>query len=256
MNRREMLISTASALSAGALGAPKWLFGSSSATKTQLGVCVYCLGIRSRAERTRGTGVDFADPLSFLEHCHGIGAGGMQVALRTKDAAYTSKLRRQAERYQMFVEGIMGLPRDQADLERFEAEVRTAKQAGAKVIRVVMISGRRYERFDSAEEFRKAADRGLKSLQLAEPVAARHGVRLAVENHKDQRVPERLEVFERLSSEYLGACVDTGNSFALLEDPMEVIEAYAPWACSVHLKDQAVVSLSGYSLPRLSASKA
>jgi sugar phosphate isomerase/epimerase len=75
---------------------------------------------------------------------------------------------------------------------------------------------------------------------LAEPVAAKHGVRLAVENHKDQRITERLEVFKHISSEYVGACVDTGNSFALLEDPIEVVEAYAPWAFSVHLKDQAV----------------
>ena len=240
MNRRDVLRSMAGGLCAAALGAPAGLLGSTSSQRTRLGVCTYCLGIRSRAERARGTGVDFSDPLCFLDHCHQIGAGGIQVALNTKDEAYTSKLRRQAERYQMFVEGIMDLPRDQADLERFEAEIRTAKQAGAKVIRVVMIPGRRYERFNSADEFRQAADRGLKSLQLAEPVAARHGVRLAVENHKDQRVPERLEVLKRVSSEYVGACVDTGNSFALLEDPMEVIEAYAPWAFSVHLKDQAL----------------
>jgi sugar phosphate isomerase/epimerase len=140
----------------------------------------------------------------------------------------------------MFVEGILGLPRDRADLDRFEAEVRTARQSGANVIRVVMIPGRRYERFDSAEEFRQLARRGLESLQLAEPVAARHKVRLAVENHKDQRVLKRLEVFRQISSEYVGACVDLGNSFALLEDPIEVVEAYAPWAFSVHLKDQAV----------------
>jgi len=35
-------------------------------------------------------------------------------------------------------------------------------------------------------------------------------------------------------------CVDTGNSFALLEDPMAVVEAYAPYAFTVHLKDMAV----------------
>jgi sugar phosphate isomerase/epimerase len=35
-------------------------------------------------------------------------------------------------------------------------------------------------------------------------------------------------------------CVDTANSIALLEDPLEVIEAYAPWAFSTHLKDVSV----------------
>jgi len=140
----------------------------------------------------------------------------------------------------MFIEGIASLPHDQAGVERFDAEVRTAKAAGADVIRTVIIPGRRYERFDSAEEFQQFVKRGVRSLELAEPVVAKHGIRLAVENHKDQRIPERLEVLKRISSEYVGACVDTGNSFSLLEDPIEVVEALAPWAFSVHLKDQAV----------------
>jgi sugar phosphate isomerase/epimerase len=140
----------------------------------------------------------------------------------------------------MFVEGIARLPQNRADVQRFDAEVRTAKQAGAKVIRVVIIPGRRYERFDSDKEFREFAARGEKSLELAEPVATRHRVRLAIENHKGQRVPERLALLKRISSEYVGMCVDTGNSFALLDDPTEAVEAFAPWAYSVHLKDTAV----------------
>ena len=48
---------------------------------------------------------------------------------------------------------------------------------------------------------------------------------------------------KRLSSEWIGMCVDTGNSFALCEDPMEVVRAYAPFAFSVHVRDQAVQDL-------------
>jgi sugar phosphate isomerase/epimerase len=65
-------------------------------------------------------------------------------------------------------------------------------------------------------------------------------MRLAVENHKDERVPERLETLQAISSEYVGACVDTGNDLSFLEDPVAVVEAYAPWAVCVHLKDMAV----------------
>jgi sugar phosphate isomerase/epimerase len=47
-------------------------------------------------------------------------------------------------------------------------------------------------------------------------------------------------LLRRASSAQIGVCVDTGNSIALMEDPMEVVEAYAPWAFSTHLKDMGV----------------
>jgi len=216
-----------------------------SSKKTRMGIVTYCLGIRNRADRAAGRQPNFNDPLNFLEHCHRLGAGGIQHSIGIQDESYTAKLRREADRRGMFVEGILNLPRDEpsrraADIERFDAEVRTLKQAGITVARVVMMPGRRYEQFQTPEQFHDYAGRGLKSLELAEPIAARHQIRLALENHKGQRIGERLEVLKRLSSEYIGACVDVGNSFALMEDPIEVAEAYAPWAATVHLKDQAV----------------
>jgi sugar phosphate isomerase/epimerase len=38
----------------------------------------------------------------------------------------------------------------------------------------------------------------------------------------------------------VGVCLDTGNSIALLEDPMEVVLALAPLAFTTHFKDMAV----------------
>jgi sugar phosphate isomerase/epimerase len=209
---------------------------------SRLGICTDSYALRGRANRAAGE-ERFTEPLRFLAYCHDLGAGGVQVGIGRRDETYARQLRRQAREWDMFLEGSGGLPRDQADLERFEAEVVTAGNAGATVIRVVMPSkgsGRRYEAFKSVEEFRQTRDRGRKMLELAEPVAARHRIRLALENHKDERIPERLETIKGISSEYIGACVDTGNDIAFLEDPMAVIEAYAPWAFAVHLKDAAV----------------
>ena len=246
MNRRDALFSLVGGLSATVFtvrgrvfAEPRRVLGATMRGKSRLGVCIYCLGLRNKAERARDASSDPADPMAFLEYCHRLGAGGIQVPIGVKAPTYTAALRQRAKRYDMFVEGIMGLPRDRADVERFGAEIRTARRAGVDTVRVVIIPGRRYERFASIEEFRQFAQRGLRSLELAEPIAAREGVRLAVENHKDQRIPERLDVLKKISSRYVGACVDTGNSFALLEDPIEVVEAYAPWAFCVHLKDQA-----------------
>ncbi len=140
----------------------------------------------------------------------------------------------------MYVEGTIGLPKDAADVARFEADVISSKQAGATVLRTVCMSGRRYEIFESAEQFRQFAERSWKSLTLAEPIAAKHRVKLAVENHKDWRINEMLSWLKRLSSEFVGVCLDTGNSIALLEEPHTVVEAFAPWTFSTHLKDMAV----------------
>jgi sugar phosphate isomerase/epimerase len=61
-----------------------------------------------------------------------------------------------------------------------------------------------------------------------------------VENHKDYRSDEFAELLRRIGSPYVGACVDTGNNLALLEPPLETVEALAPFAFSCHLKDMAV----------------
>ena len=164
----------------------------------------------------------------------------MQVGIGARDDAACERLRARAAAHAMDLEGIVRLPRDRDDLDRFAAEVQAAARAGATVLRTAMLSGRRYETFATAAAFRSFADQSQRSLALAEPVAARAGVRLAVENHKDWRADELIAIMKRISSAHVGVCVDTGNSIALLEDPMEVVEALAPWAVTTHLKDMAV----------------
>jgi 3-oxoisoapionate decarboxylase len=99
---------------------------------------------------------------------------------------------------------------------------------------------RRYERFASRVEWERWRASAVATLQRVEPILARHGVQLAVENHKDWNAPEQAEVFRRLSSEWIGICLDFGNNLALLEDPVEVAETLAPWILTTHVKDMAL----------------
>ncbi len=211
----------------------------SAAPRTRLGVVIYALGIHQR-NQWAGRHADLPPALAFLEECHRLGAGGIQCALGPKDAPAAPELRRRAERYGMRVEGILTVPRQAEDVPRFEQDVRNAQAAGASLAGTVILPGRRYEQFKSLAEFRRAESVGLNSLQLAEPVLARHRFRLAVENHKDQRCAEKVALLQRLSSEWIGVCVDVGNNFALMEDPLDTVRALAPWALTVHFKDQAV----------------
>jgi 3-oxoisoapionate decarboxylase len=211
-----------------------------SPRRTSMGLVVYCRGIRRSWLRQRDPEFDLFEPLTFLKHCHQLGAGGIQVSLGTPDAGTAGSLRTFAEQHDLFIEAIVNPPRNRMDLDRFTAEIRTAAEVGVAAARTVVIPGRRYEQFSTLAEFREAELNARRMLELAAPVVEKHRVPLAVENHKDQRIDERLALFKHLNSEFIGACVDTGNSFALLDDPHEVIEALAPHAFSVHLKDQAV----------------
>jgi sugar phosphate isomerase/epimerase len=182
------------------------------------------------------------EPIGLLEYCQRLGAGGIQVPIGARDEDYARRLHGKAEELGMYLEGIAALPVDDEDGERFEAEVVAAKHAGAEVIRVVVnpSAGRRYEEFDTCAKFDEAWKTGRARLVRGARVAERNGMRLAVENHKDARADQMLETLRSVGSDQVGMCLDMGNSVSLLEDPMEVIEAYAPHAFSVHLKDVAV----------------
>jgi sugar phosphate isomerase/epimerase len=77
-------------------------------------------------------------------------------------------------------------------------------------------------------------------LEWAKPVVEKLEVRLAVENHKDLQTPELLDVIKKLDSPFVGVCLDTGNSIALLETPTQTVDLLAPHAFTTHIKDMGV----------------
>ncbi|WP_206028749.1 sugar phosphate isomerase/epimerase family protein [Thalassoroseus pseudoceratinae] len=178
--------------------------------------------------------------MTFLKHCHLLGAGGIQANLGVMTADKIHQLRDYAEQHKLFIDAIVKPPKNNDDLPRFEAEIKTARDVGVQAARTTIIPGRRYERFKTLDEFRKFEKRGQQMLERAAPVVEKHRVPFAVENHKDQRLDERVALFRHLDNEFIGACVDTGNSFALLDGAYEPIEALAPYVFTVHLKDQAL----------------
>ena len=239
LGRRQFLGSLAAGSGVVVLG--RWAGAAEpAARRSRMGLASDCWHIHDRAQAKKGQKSDLSDPQLFLERCYRLGAGGMQMPLGVRDEAYCSALRRWADSHEMFIEGSANLAGSKFDIDRFEKELLTARAAGATVVRTVTIPGRRYEQFSSADEFARASQHALETLQRVERLLVKQKMRLAVENHKDHRVEERLAFMKRLSSEWIGMCVDTGNSFALCEDPMDVVRAYAPFAFSVHVRDHAV----------------
>lgn len=207
---------------------------------TGLGLVIYNCRLRRQWLQRQNPETDLFEPLTFLKYCRKLGAGGMQAALGTLSSDAVRTLRDYAGAHALFIDAIASPPKDANDLDRFEAEIRTASQVGVQAVRTVIMPGRRYEQFNSLDEFRAFEARGKQMLQRAVPIVEKHRVRLAVENHKDQRIDERVALLKQIGSGFVGACVDTGNSFALLDDPIETVRQLAPYAFTVHLKDQAV----------------
>jgi sugar phosphate isomerase/epimerase len=205
-----------------------------------MGIVVHSYASRwnSKVESKKYSG--FTNAIDLLEHCHEIGAGGIQVVVKDWTLDFGKKVRERREKLGMYLEGSLGVPGKLEDVAKFEQEVVAAKEAGAQVIRSVCTSGRRYEVFHSASEFEDARKKALESIRMAEPILKKHKVKLAVENHKDWRATELAEIMKQLSSEWVGVTLDFGNSIALMEDPMTVITTLAPYLLTTHVKDMGV----------------
>lgn len=205
-----------------------------------MGIVVHSYAARwnSKVESEKYPG--FKDAVDLLEHCHAIGAGGVQVGVRNWTEHFAREVRDTRERLGLYLEGSIALPKTPEDVATFESDIRAAKEAGATVVRTVCLNGRRYETFHSLQEFRAFAKNSMAALRLAEPVVRKHKIKLAIENHKDWRAPELREIMKKLDSEWVGVNIDFGNNVALIEDPMEVVSSLAPFVFSTHVKDMGV----------------
>jgi sugar phosphate isomerase/epimerase len=217
MNRREFLFAAAAA----AVQPP--------ARRTSMGVSPDSFAVR-RPARTA---------LEFLQFARERGFGGVQAALPPDfSPEYLKQVRDYCGNHGMYWELLAPLPDE--DPAPFERLVAASKEAGAECIRSVCLAGRRYETFRTMEEWKEFVQRSHRRLALAVPVAEKYRLPLGIENHKDWTAQEMPELFRKYSSEYFGACIDFGNNVSLLDKPMELIKALAPWVINTHVKDMGV----------------
>ena len=239
MNRRTFttLTALAAARSLVAQAAPS--------SRSRVGLCTFSCKNQWAAARKSPATAPFHDAPTFYDYARALGGDGVQTGARELTMEQARKFRAHVENTGGYYEGDVRMPKTEKDLADFEREVKLAKEAGAKCARVILMGGRRYEVFKTLDEFKAYRTEGLKRLQLAEPIAHKHGLVLAMENHKDFLVPEQIEVLKQIDSEWLRVLVDTGNNIAMCEEPYAVIEALAPYAVSCHLKDIAVQKCDG-----------
>lgn len=122
--------------------------------------------------------------------------------------------------------------RDQQALEDLIRHIPRAAKVGANIMRICA-SSMLYVDEPHDVEVRNVVT----MLRRAAPVAADHGVTLAIENHIDFTSTEILQILEGVGSESLRVNFDVGNSLRLYEDPVEAARNLAPYTVATHTKD-------------------
>lgn len=192
-------------------------------------------------------GVGFpTDTYAFLEHCHSLGASGIQVGLHGDIAgeattrADVSRIGRRAAELGMTIEAMVPMPRG-ADTTAFEQALKDAREVGAVALRAACLGTRRYETFETFEAWQNHVQQSHQSIAAAVLLLEKYRIPLGLENHKDWTTDEMVAIMKRHSSEFFGVCLDFGNNISLLDDkPMATIEKLAPYVVTTHLKDMAV----------------
>jgi len=239
MNRRKFILSTgaASALAA----TPNLTQATTPARDRKPGITIASYMQRWRKHGTPESGnPPWNDALDVLDHCQELGAGCLQIGVAKWTEDFAGKVRDRRESLGIHLEGQVRLPWKDNDIERFEKNLHAAKEAGATVVRSICLGGRRYEDFQTLEQWNAFKADSKAALERAEPILAKHKVKLGFENHKDWRAEEHVQLLKHLGSEFIGATFDFGNNFALLEDPYEVAEALAPYLITTHMKDMSL----------------
>jgi sugar phosphate isomerase/epimerase len=173
----------------------------------------------------------------FLERAEQAGLQGVQLSadlFGPGDYSSVFVLRARAEERGLHVE-LAASGWDPAELGEV---VRAAHLLGCGVVRVAVGEGRPADPDDLEDDLQRAAV----SLRSAAALAKRYDIWLAVENHRDMTSGELLRFISTVDEECVRVCLDTGNSLAVLEDPVAAAAALAPHALTVHLKDYRVVT--------------
>jgi len=176
----------------------------------------------------------------LMEVAAALGAAGVHGGMTDISFEWAHRTRRLKEQLDMYLEIQTFLPRIGEDISVFDHAVQVAKEAGASSLRVVCLLGRRYEMFDSRAGWEEALEGFHSQIARAVPVVEKHKMPLGIENHKDWRVDQQVDLLKQYSSEYVGVSLDTGNNLSVLDDPMETVEKLAPYTFNVHFKDMGV----------------
>jgi 3-oxoisoapionate decarboxylase len=163
---------------------------------------------------------------------------------QSKEPAYLQKIKDQAARYNMVLDGGMGCicpsshsfkPEGPPARERILEGLRVARAIGAKTMRCFM--GSSADRTGPLP-IEAHMENTIKVFQSVRSEALDLGVRIAIENHDgDMQAREVKIIIDESGKDYVGSNLDTGNPLWVVEDPFVTLETLAPYVVTTHVRD-------------------
>jgi sugar phosphate isomerase/epimerase len=172
--------------------------------------------------------------VDLLNAAAGLGVRVVQVAdnlpLDQLSSAELDDFENRASALDVSVEvGMRGISHD-----HLHTYLRLAQRFGSPILRVVI---------DTADHH-PPEDEVVDTIKGIMPEFERAGVCLAIENHDRFTAGAFARMLERVGSDCVGICLDTVNSFGVLEGPGVVVDVLGPWTVNLHVKDFAIFRAS------------
>ncbi|MGP8244561.1 MAG: sugar phosphate isomerase/epimerase family protein [Bryobacteraceae bacterium] len=163
------------------------------------------------------------------------------------DAAYLAKVKDQAARLRIMLEGGTGCicPSSHAfskdgppARDRVLEGLRVAKAIGATSMRCYL--GGSADRLGPLP-IEAHIENTVQVFRSVRSQALDLGVKIAIENHDgDMQAREVKTLIEEAGKDFVGSCLDTGNPLWVVEDPLVSLEILAPYVVTTHVRDSVV----------------
>lgn len=139
----------------------------------------------------------------------------------------------------------------EGERDRLVGFIRTTAVLGAKLMVVVHSAALEHNHFTKDPPVSEQIRILTRHFQEVVPYAEEAGVVLAFENHMDYRCSEIATVVNAVDSPWLGVNYDFGNSYSVIEDPLDAAMAVADRAVMAHLKDMRIQPKTLTGEPRI-----
>lgn len=167
------------------------------------------------------------------------------VDLETGDPKRLAEVKAAAEAHGLYLEYNVSFnaPCDPRVNETVESALRKAQAIGADLVKFSLDIKRPRPLYGTCfhpDVMRQLSER-YNEFKVNIPLIEKTGLRIAIENHCDTYADEVIWLIEQINHPQVGACVDTINSFVVLEGPEEAVNKLAPYAFCCHFCDNALV---------------